>query len=33
VAQIRSHLHALQKDASAVRSFFRHPDVAYAMQN
>lgn len=32
VAQIRSHLHSLQKDISAVLSFFRHPDVAYVMK-
>lgn len=32
VAQIRSHLHSLQKDMSAVLCFFQHPDVAYVMQ-
>lgn len=32
VAQIRSHLHSLQKDISAVLCFFQHPDVAYVMR-
>jgi transposase len=32
VAQIRSHLHSLQKNISAVLCFFQHPDVAYVMR-
>ena len=29
--RIRSKLHSIQKDTALVKSFFQHPDVAYAM--